>query len=174
MNVRVVHEEEWQRVRELRLRALGDAPYAFASSAERERDMPEKFWRERLARRSEDGVTLVAEDDAGWWGMVGAFVAEDGPRAVHLVAMWVDPNRRRRGIGRELVDSVAAWARDRGADELFLWVTETNEPAARLYGSMGFRPSGQRQPLPSDPSLSEMQMVLALGPTRAGGAGRGP
>lgn len=161
-------------MRELRLRALGDAPYAFASSVERERDMPEKFWRERLAWRSEGGVTLVAEDDAGWWGMVGAFVPEDRPRAVHLVAMWVDPGRRRRGIGRELVKAVAAWARDRGADELLLWVTETNESAAKLYGSMGFRPSGKRQPLPSDPSLTEMEMVLQLGQTRAGGIGRGP
>jgi len=36
-------------------------------------------------------------------------------------------------------------------DTLFLWVTELNASARRLYERYGFTPSGDRQPLPSDP-----------------------
>jgi RimJ/RimL family protein N-acetyltransferase len=45
---------------------------------------------------------------------------------------------------------------------MFLWVTESNAPARRLYERCGFTPTGDRQPLPSDPSLPEIRMRRAL------------
>jgi RimJ/RimL family protein N-acetyltransferase len=43
-------------------------------------------------------------------------------------------------------------------------VTEKNEPARRLYERCGFVPSGNRQPLPSDPSVEEIQMHAFIDP----------
>jgi hypothetical protein len=43
-----------------------------------------------------------------------------------------------------------------------LWVTRGNEPAQRLYQSIGFRVTGEHQPLPSDPCKDEVRMVLGL------------
>jgi ribosomal protein S18 acetylase RimI-like enzyme len=43
-----------------------------------------------------------------------------------------------------------------------LWVTRGNEPALRLYESMGFRPTGESQPLPSDPARVELAMTREL------------
>jgi hypothetical protein len=58
--------------------------------------------------------------------------------------------------------AAAGWARARDHDTLFLWVTELNAPARRLYERCGFTPSGERQPLPSDPTLAEIRMRRPL------------
>jgi ribosomal protein S18 acetylase RimI-like enzyme len=43
-----------------------------------------------------------------------------------------------------------------------LWVTETNPHARALYERLGFTPTGERQPLPSDPSIGEIAMSRTL------------
>jgi ribosomal protein S18 acetylase RimI-like enzyme len=45
---------------------------------------------------------------------------------------------------------------------LYLCVTESNASARELYERYGFTPTGERQPLPSDPSLPEMRMRRLL------------
>jgi ribosomal protein S18 acetylase RimI-like enzyme len=61
--------------------------------------------------------------------------------------MWVAPDARGAGVGRALVDAVAAWARDRGCGRLVLSVTESNERARRFYVTHGFADTGERRPL---------------------------
>lgn len=55
------------------------------------------------------------------------------------------------------------WARAERAVRLSLWVTRTNEPAVRLYRRLGFSATGHSKPLPSDPRLTQDQLVLDLG-----------
>ena len=43
-----------------------------------------------------------------------------------------------------------------------LWVTETNAHARALYERCGFTLTGERQPLPSDPSIGEVAMCRTL------------
>jgi ribosomal protein S18 acetylase RimI-like enzyme len=57
---------------------------------------------------------------------------------------------------------VIGWARNRNATAVRLWVTETNDRARMLYERCGFAPTGERQPLPSDPSLGEVAMSRTL------------
>jgi GNAT superfamily N-acetyltransferase len=64
--------------------------------------------------------------------------------------------------GSALITAVAGWARARGALALHLWVTESNNPARRLYERSGFTPTGERQPLPSNPDLAEIGMTRPL------------
>jgi GNAT superfamily N-acetyltransferase len=104
----------------------------------------------------------VADGGDRFVGLAGGFPEEADPEAVHLVSMWVERGERRGGLGRELVDAVTAWARDRGARAVNLWVTNGNEPAIALYRSCGFEPTGDVQPLPSNPSLEEERYRLAL------------
>ena len=152
--------QDWERVRDIRLRALADAPFAFASRWEEERGQPQSFWRARLERP--DAATFLALGGNETVGVVAAFVGPDATRT-ELVSMWVTPEARGQGVGRQLVSAVIDWALRRGAAIVGLWVTETNLPARRLYESCGFVYSGERQPLPSDPSLSEVEMRLYLG-----------
>jgi ribosomal protein S18 acetylase RimI-like enzyme len=45
---------------------------------------------------------------------------------------------------------------------MYLWVAEANEPARRLYERYGFTPTGECQPLPSDPAVPEIRMRRPL------------
>jgi ribosomal protein S18 acetylase RimI-like enzyme len=120
--------------------------------------MPESAWRSRLTRP--DGVTVVAETDGGACGLAGGF--GDGPAIVHVVSVWVDPAARGRGIGRAVTAAVLAWARETGAATASLWVADGNSAARRLYEQMGFRSTGRRESLPSDPSVMEEQLARDL------------
>ncbi len=86
----------------------------------------------------------------------------DAGHRLDLVGMFVEPAARGRRLGAALVEAVAAWARERGAASLHLWVTTTNEPALRLYRRVGFRPTSRTQPLDHTPSLQEVEMVRDL------------
>ena len=162
MVVRRVRSDESPRLRALRLRALADVPSAFGLTLAREEAFPDEVWQERAAGGAAgvDRVTYIAEDGDRWIGMATGLM--DAGRRLDLVGMFVEPEARGREVGASLVQSIAAWARGRGATQLHLWVTTTNEPALRLYRRVGFRPTGSTQPLDHTPSLQEIEMVRDL------------
>jgi GNAT superfamily N-acetyltransferase len=159
VTVREVGADQWEALRDVRLAALEEAPYAFGSSYAREAPFTREQWLGRLERP--DAVTFFARlaDLAEPAGLAGA-LEEDG--VVEVVSMWVRPSARGHGVGAALVGAAADWAKARDRDTLHLWVTETNAPARLLYERCGFTPTGETQPLPSDPSLSEIQMRRRL------------
>jgi GNAT superfamily N-acetyltransferase len=174
MEIRPTTEDDWERLRDVRLRALAEAPSAFGSTLARERGRTEAEWRQWAGRgRTGRGVTFVAEDGERFVGLAGGYPEEEHPEAVHLVSMWVDPAERQGGLGRALVDAVVGWARDRGALMVNLWVTDGNGPAIALYRSCGFQPTGQHQPLPSNTSLREEKYRLDLTSRRSARPARG-
>jgi ribosomal protein S18 acetylase RimI-like enzyme len=139
--VRALTLQEWPLLRDVRLRALADAPDAFGRTFEEERGRPDAEWEAQLARsvRSDSTLTAVAERDGEAVGFVHAQVDADEPPTAELFGMWVAPAARRSGAGRALVDAIAAWARSRGAVRLVLNVTEGNTAAERLYERAGLR-----------------------------------
>lgn len=79
-----------------------------------------------------------------------------------LIAMWVAPEARRRGVGRALVAGVMNWAAEIGLSRITLWVAEDNVAAWTLYEDLGFQQSDEREPLPSDPSRQITRFDLVL------------
>ncbi len=79
-------------------------------------------------------------------GVVGGFRRLD-PAEAQLVSLWVDPDSRGRGVARSLIRAVAAWAEERGARTVVLFVQEANAPGRALYLRAGFRPTGAREPV---------------------------
>lgn len=79
----------------------------------------------------------------------------------------VRPAFRRRGVGEALLGAAASWAKPHDFGTLLLWVTESDDPARRLYGRLGFTPTGARQPLPSDPAQPEIELSRPLKPFRS-------
>jgi GNAT superfamily N-acetyltransferase len=131
-----IRERDWQRLRDVRLRALGQDPAAFIETHTNASTFPEERWRER-ATPGERQASFAYERDDRFDGLVSAFVADD-PGTVFLVAMWVAPELRGTGAARELVQSVLEWARTRGAARVALSVEGDNPRAARLYEKCGF------------------------------------
>lgn len=167
--VREITGDDWEQMRDMRLAALADAPHAFGSSHAREAAFTEQQWRGRINERSVMFFARVDSADSvpaapapagpAPAGLAGVYV-EDG--SANLVSMWVSPAARGLGVGKALVEAAAAWAKARDFGTLFLWVTESNTSARRLYDRCGFTPTGERQPLPSDPALSEIWMSRTL------------
>jgi GNAT superfamily N-acetyltransferase len=159
--VRRLRSGEGEKFRDLRLRALADAPYAFASLHAEECDQPAAWW-EDIARESEageQGAVFVAVAGDAWLGMAGGYVDEDEPGTGGVWGTWVAPEARGHGLGDRLVEAVVDWARDRGMSRVGLSVTERALPAAALYRRLGFVATGVENPLRSDPSITEVWMI---------------
>ena len=165
MRIRRVRKDESERLRQVRLRALAEAPSAFDSPLEDEREFPAELWARRAAASAagETAVTFFAEDQGDYVGLVTGLWEVEGPGHVMIVSMWVAPQARGRGIGRRLLAAVVDWARERGARQIDLWVTEGNDTARTLYEKAGFVPTGERAPLDTNPSLIGAKLSLPLG-----------
>jgi len=73
-----------------------------------------------------DGDALIASVMVGF----------DGHRGwVYYLA--VAPDRRREGLGRQLMDAAEAWLRARGVPKLQLMVRASNEEALGFYEALG-------------------------------------
>jgi GNAT superfamily N-acetyltransferase len=53
--------------------------------------------------------------------------------------VFVEPDYRNRGLGRALLKSVEAWAKERGANGISLQVAAANGRGRKFYGELGFR-----------------------------------
>ncbi|WP_203568837.1 GNAT family N-acetyltransferase [Aestuariimicrobium ganziense] len=103
-------------------------------------------WDDYLARYSArvDDPTwclIVAEDQSG--ELIGYAVAQDftpNLRATFTVGrvddLWVDPERRRGGTGRALMEAVFDWARSRPQPMVLDW--QSTPEAVAFYEAMGF------------------------------------
>lgn len=144
--VRRLRADEAGLLRDVRLRALRDAPMAFGSTLAREEAFkPERWeqWAADSARGERQAVFLVEPAD----GLASGVLDEDEEALAHLYAMWVDPRARGTGAGRALLEAVIAWAAERGARRLITSVAEGNAAAAVLYATAGFADTGRREPL---------------------------
>lgn len=84
-------------------------------------------------------VAVDGDDVLGWcWGHL--LMRPDRSSMVYLHGFEVVVEHRRRGIGRCLLTAFMTTARDAGASKMFLLTAEANEPACRLYESLGGEP----------------------------------
>lgn len=151
--IRRISTDDWEDVRDIRLRALKDAPDAFGATYDEAIGFDESRWRERAG----EGRTFLGYDgDGPPVGMAASYWNED---VLELVAMWVAPEARGSGVAVELVDAVAEQAKGDGAADVHLWVTETNPAARKLYERIGFTYTGEREPMWNRDSLTVLGMT---------------
>jgi ribosomal protein S18 acetylase RimI-like enzyme len=164
VRVRPFASSEWATLRALRLRALADAPDAFARTRAEEEAIPESEWQRRLAETVDADwqISVLALCDEEPVGLAYGRLEEPGSEKANLYSMWVAPEARRTGAGRALVAGVIDWARAAGARRLLLEVTESNTAALALYRSLGFRGTGVRRPLREGSPLAVKGLALDL------------
>ena len=85
------------------------------------------------------GIALLADEDGEPVGYALASVVPQTPIRAHLYDIYVSADARGRGIGRELLATVAERSRGRGVTHLSLDVALGNDGARRLYDRLGFR-----------------------------------
>ena len=161
--IRPVTAEDSSALRAVRLEALRESSAAFGSTYAAEARLAESEW---LARATPDelgrSITFLAYDGEAPCGIVRGSQDDRAEATAFVQSMWVAPEQRRMGVGRELIEVVAEWALPRGVRTLKLMVTSSNQPAIRFYERLGFTMMGRAQPYPNDPDLVEYEMGREL------------
>jgi ribosomal protein S18 acetylase RimI-like enzyme len=137
--------ELWREVDELHAELQ---PGFFRPDYERVAHVTERV---RAAQLSSWQSLLVADDADGLvCGLAWLQIYDTPPsasmvqrRRVHVEDLVVARARRRAGCGRALLEAGAAWARQRGAEQLLLTVWAGNHEAELFYQSLGYRPISQ-------------------------------
>jgi GNAT superfamily N-acetyltransferase len=106
-------------------------------------------WELRFAR-SGAWIQVAEDEDGSIAGVValanGQVSREDRtlvPGLAHVSAVFVEPDRWRRGIARQMLDAAEAEMRAVGYDRAQLWTLE-GSPAERLYSALGWARDGRR------------------------------
>lgn len=107
-------------------------------------------------------ATILAEDPHGF--AVARVILDEA----ELLTIAVDPDHRRSGLGRHLLERVEDAAARRGAANIFLEVAADNAAAIALYHGAGYAESGRRR---GYYRLSDQPAVDALVLSRRLGAG---
>jgi ribosomal protein S18 acetylase RimI-like enzyme len=131
LTVRDEPDQDWWRI-------VGDPPVTEGQrDVLRAADLPEVgFGLARIGDRAVGGMRLVALDEH-----------------LHLSALAVLPQYRRRGLAVALLDTAARWALPRGARWCVLQVARQNDTAIGLYRRLGFRPHHEYEYLrPEEPA----------------------
>ncbi|HEX4038223.1 MAG TPA: GNAT family N-acetyltransferase [Acidobacteriaceae bacterium] len=91
--------------------------------------------------------TVVAVEEGRIRGFATTAPARDadGPECGELFALYVDPERWRRGYGLALVAAARRRLAERGHCAAVLWMLEGNARADRFYRADGWAPDGTRR-----------------------------
>ncbi|WP_311983593.1 GNAT family N-acetyltransferase [Parafrankia sp. CH37] len=180
MNVRRIEAADAERLREIRLAALADAPGSFWQTLAGEGARPFADWQARAARNAtgDAHATFLLERAPGLperapglagpapgqlVGMVDVHRPSHAPEFRELAAMWVAPAVRGTGAADLLLGAALGWAREVGAVGVRLWVVPTNPAAVGVYLRHGFRPVGTvEEAVPDEAGKVYLPMLLAL------------
>lgn len=120
-------------------------------------------WTEQDYRQLLMGTRAARCVAAELLGELAGFLVFQRPASdqVEILNLAVYPARRRRGVGKLLLDHVLGL----GAAEIFLEVRAGNEPALAFYRRAGFQPAGRRPGYYRNPAEDAVVMRVT---TRAG------
>jgi ribosomal protein S18 acetylase RimI-like enzyme len=95
--------------------------------------------------------------------MIGFLALMDRGAAAQLRYFLIAPAYRSLGLGRKLLDLFMAFLRHCGYTAAYLWTTEEQHTAIRLYQSYGFRLTEEKPSTAFGKPLVEQRYDLVLG-----------
>jgi ribosomal protein S18 acetylase RimI-like enzyme len=110
----------------------------------------ERAWRQTLHdiaadADSRDCIYVAVEEDTVVGLAMGGLAETDGlPRTGEVYVLYVRASHQGRGLGRRLVQAVAADLARHGITALQIGCLAANAPARRFYESLGGQPIGER------------------------------
>lgn len=166
MEIRQLNRIDAEEYLSIRLEALQNSPYAFASSYEEEKNQTAEKYKNRFETPI-NTFTFGSFEESQLVGVV-TLVKEQLLKLSHranIVAMYIKPENRGNGIGKALISKVIEKAYNlEGIEQIYLSVATTNVPAKKLYTSSGFEVFGkEKRALKFDNTYyDEEHMVLFL------------
>jgi GNAT superfamily N-acetyltransferase len=162
--VRRVRPGDADLIKTVRLRSLRTDPSSFASTFATEAAFPATDWADWASGDAEGDAmaTILALHGDEAIGIVAAYRDEQDGSLYHVIAMWVAPEHRGRGLGRKLLSSIESWIADAGGSTVQLDVADTAKEAASLYESSGYAPDGHVMPSPHTHGITHRSLRKRL------------
>jgi ribosomal protein S18 acetylase RimI-like enzyme len=99
----------------------------------------EASWRERIANGTSSTFVADENGDILGWINFGQSRDKDGrPTTGEVLAMYVSPQKWRRGVGNALWEYARTSLQEAGYSDVTLWVFELNYSARQFYEKIGF------------------------------------
>ena len=158
--------DDWEVLRDLKLKSLGQEPIAFDDQQRATKQYltrTESEWRDKLDEEKFPRISVFAEDNGNYVGMVSTLLNVRRQRA-QIHHLFVDgQGYRGRGIGRRLITTLIDEIKARGnIKTAYLGVMEEQKAARNLYTSLGFVEVGRRTVMRSGKPHTEISMERAL------------
>jgi GNAT superfamily N-acetyltransferase len=154
IKIEIISENDWSRLREIRLKSLVANPEAFGGTHEIEGAESESDWRAKFEKldfliASVDGVdaAMMSVEE-----LVGDFGA-----TCWIGGCWSDPSYRGKGLLRALFDFVDQQDRDWKIQGLGVWID--NYSAIAAYEKLGFVKMGEDTPSTRQPGKFHQRMI---------------
>jgi aminoglycoside 6'-N-acetyltransferase I len=108
----------------------------------------QKEMRHQMARPADKAVFVVERPDGRLGGFLEAGTREWAEGCLtspvgYIEGWYVDPDLRRQGVGRALVEAAEQWARDLGLQEMGSDAEIDNEVSIAAHNALGYRESGR-------------------------------
>ena len=154
IKIEIISENDWSRLRAIRLKSLVVNPEAFGGTHEIESAESESEWRAKFEKldfliASVDGVdaAMMSVEE-----LVGDFGA-----TCWIGGCWSDPSYRGKGLLRALFDFVDQQDRDWKIQGLGVWID--NYSAIAAYEKLGFVKMGEDTPSTRQPGKFYQRMI---------------
>lgn len=131
--------------KQIRLRSLQEASYAFSSTYESALQRSEESWREQSdsTAHGSDRATFIAFSDDNPIGIAALYRREDQVDVGQLLQVWVAPEYRGMGIAENLMDAIFEWASENIFNTILSRVRDGNTRAQKFYIKYGFSNSNE-------------------------------
>ena len=140
ITIRRILPGEADLFKQMRLRSLQEAPYAFPVTYEAALQRSLESWREQAERtaRGSDRATFIAFAEDTPVGMAALYRREEEVEAGELLQVWVSPEYRGTRLAWDLMDVIFQWAGENHFGSVIAGVTKANARAVRFYTRYGF------------------------------------
>ncbi len=156
IKVELLTPDQWQRLRDIRLRSLKESPHAFGGQLEVESKFLESQWRNKFTTLDYLIASLNGTDIAV---MSVETFAGDHDATCWIGGCWSDPLYRGQGGLRALFEYVDIHVKEKGWQRQGLGVWADNESAIAAYRAIGFNNAGGNQASERHPGRFYIHMV---------------
>lgn len=113
------------------------------------------------------GGFIAVADANGWVMGTGAILPaanapDDGRKWMEVIKMATDVSTQGRGIGSAVLESLLDFAREQGADAVWLETNQKLEAATALYEKFGFKKLESDEVWPTPYDRCNLQMIREL------------
>ena len=145
ISVRRIQIDEGELFKRMRLTALRESPFAFASTYKAALRRSPESWSEQATSTAQGSnrCTFIAFSDDSPIGIAALYRTEEESDMGELLQMWVSPEHRGMGVACNLMDAIFQWASANGFRTAVTTIGKGNVRAQKFYQKYGFRPKSE-------------------------------